>query len=53
MAGGKAFLLHHIFQKTGIAPDEFYQKSLGVQKFMLASMQIALEPPKRGEEDGC
>ncbi len=50
MAGGKACLLHHIFQKTGITPDEFYQKPKGVQAFMMASMIVSLEP---GQEGGC
>lgn len=41
-------LLHHIFQKTGITPDEFYEKPKGVQAFMLASMRITLESQKGG-----
>ncbi len=41
-------LLHHIFQKTGITPDEFYQKPAWVQSFMLQSMRIALKPPEQG-----
>lgn len=45
-------LLHHIFQKTGITPDEFYEKPKGVQAFMLASMRIALEPQKGGNDGG-
>ncbi len=53
MAGGKATLLHHIFQKTGMTPDEFLAKPLGVQAFCLASMQIAIESmQKGGETDG-
>ena len=51
-AGGKTCLLHHIFQRTGITPDEFYKKPHGVQAFMLASMRIYLESTKGGEEDG-
>lgn len=39
-------LLHHIFQKTGITPDEFYQKPMWVQEFMLQSMRTALKPPE-------
>ena len=46
-------MLHHIFQTTGITPDEFYMKPRGVQAFMLASMRITLESRKGGEkEDG-
>lgn len=46
-------MLHHIFQTTGITPDEFYSKPKGVQKFMLASMRITLESWKKGaEKDG-
>lgn len=46
-------MLHHIFQTTGITPDEFYQKSKGVQAFMLASMKISLESrTKGGDENG-
>jgi hypothetical protein len=45
-------LLHHIFQRTGITPDEFYKKPHGVQAFMLASMRIYLESSKGGEDDG-
>lgn len=51
MAGGKATLLHHIFQKTGMTIDEFYEKSPGARAFMLASMRIALEPRKEGGEN--
>jgi hypothetical protein len=32
-----------IFQKTGLAPDEFWTKPKGVRKFMLASMMLELE----------
>ncbi len=52
MAGGKACLLHHIFQKTGITPDEFYEKPKGVQIFMLQSMRITLESMENPEEGG-
>lgn len=40
--------MHHIFQRTGITPDEFYKKPHGVQAFMLASMRIYLESTKGG-----
>lgn len=52
MAGGKACLLHHIFQRTGMTPDEFYAKTPGVQAFLLASMQITTESWKGGNGDG-
>lgn len=48
MAGGKATLLHHIFQKTGMTPDEFYQKPPGVRAFLFASMEVTLESYKEG-----
>jgi len=41
-------LLHHIFQKTGITPDEFYEKPPGVRAFLLASMMVALESREKG-----
>lgn len=44
-------MLHHIFQTTGITPDEFYLKPSGVQAFMLASMRITLESRTKGGED--
>lgn len=48
MAGGKTTLLHHIFQKTGMTPDEFYQKPPGVRAFLFASMEVTLESYKEG-----
>lgn len=42
-------MLHHIFQRTGITPDEFYQKPKEIQTFMLASMKVYLEPQEGGE----
>ena len=36
-------MLHHIFQRQGIPPDEFYQKPYKVRAFMLASMMVQLE----------
>lgn len=36
-------MLHHIFQRQGIPPDEFYAKPYKVRKFMLASMMVQLE----------
>nr|DAU99396.1 MAG TPA: Protein of unknown function (DUF3263) [Caudoviricetes sp.] len=43
--------MHHIFQRTGITPDEFYQKPRGVQAFMLASTRIYLESACKSEEE--
>ncbi|MBO8169350.1 MAG: hypothetical protein H0Z35_09235 [Thermoanaerobacteraceae bacterium] len=42
-AGGRAALLHHLFQRLGITPDEFYAKPFKVRAFMLASMMVQLE----------
>ncbi len=36
-------MLHHIFQRQGIPPDEFYAKSYKVRAFILASMAVQLE----------
>ncbi len=36
-------MLHHIFQRQGIPPDEFYAKPYKVRAFMLASMMVQLE----------
>jgi len=35
--------LHHIFQRLGITPDEFFTKTHKVRAFMLASMLVQLE----------
>ena len=35
--------MHHIFQRQGIPPDEFYAKPRKVRAFMLASMMVQLE----------
>ena len=35
--------MHHIFQRQGIPPDEFYRKPYKVRAFMLASMMVQLE----------
>lgn len=53
MAGGTATILHHIFQKTGMTPDEFYEKPPGVRAFLIQSMKITLVPPKEngGEKE--
>lgn len=36
-------MLHIIFQRHHIPPDEFFAKSAGVQAFMLASMEVQLK----------
>lgn len=53
MAGGKSTLLHIIFQRHHIAPDDFMAKPSGVKAFMLSSMKIQLEAERksRGGED--
>ncbi len=45
-------MLHHIFQRTGITPEEVYAKPPGVRAFMFASMMVRLENDKGGELDG-
>lgn len=47
-AGGKVTLLHQIFQRTGITPDEVYSKTPGVRAFMFASMMVRLEDDEKG-----
>lgn len=47
-AGGKVTLLHQIFQRTGITPDEVYSKTPGVRAFMFASMMVRLEDDGKG-----
>ena len=36
-------MLHQMFQRLGITPDEFYAKPYKVRAFILASIQIQLE----------
>ncbi|EET60427.1 hypothetical protein BRYFOR_07623 [Marvinbryantia formatexigens DSM 14469] len=47
MAGGKSTLLHQIFQRQGIPPDEVMDKPAGVRAFMFASTMIRLEQQSR------
>lgn len=47
MAGGKATLLHHIFQRQGILPDQVMELPSGVRAFLFASMIIRLEGEER------
>jgi len=42
-AGGIATLLHHIFQRTGLTPDDVMSKPPGVRAFLFASMRVQLE----------
>lgn len=53
MAGGRATLLHHIFQRQGIPPDEVMSKPLGVRAFMFAStlLRVEEEHGNQGGED--
>lgn len=41
-AGGKSYLLHKIFQRTGKSIDEFFEKPPHIQEWMLASMVVQL-----------
>jgi len=45
-------LIHHIFQRTGLTPDEFWAKSEGARKFMLASMLLQLEMEEKTAKGG-
>jgi len=44
--------VHHIFQKTGVTPGEFYEKPKWEQAFMLASMKIYLKPEEGEDGNG-
>lgn len=46
-----ATLLHHIFQRMGIPPDEVMAKPPGVRTFMLASMRVQLEEENNEREE--
>lgn len=46
-----ATLLHHIFQRMGLPPDEVMAKPPGVRAFILASMRVQLEAESNGKED--
>ena len=46
-----ATLLHHIFQRMGIPPDEVMAKPPGVRAFMLASMRVHLEEENNEREE--
>lgn len=45
-------LLHQIFQRTGLTPDEIYAKPPGVRDFIFASMMVRLEEDGKGGADG-
>jgi hypothetical protein len=48
-----ATVLHHIFQKQGIPPDEVMAKPPGVRAFMFASTRKQVEVDNnQGEEVG-
>lgn len=40
-------LLHQMFQRWGITPDEVYAKTPGVRAFMFASMIYRLEDDEK------
>ncbi len=42
-----ATLLHHIFQRHSISPDEFYVKPYKVRAFIMASMMTQLEAEEK------
>lgn len=44
-------ILHHIYQKTGMTPDEFYEKPPGIRAFMVESIKVALNPKIEERED--
>lgn len=44
-------ILHSIYQKTGMTPDEYYQKPRWIQAFMRQSTLIAATK-KTSEEEG-
>ena len=43
MAGGRGALLHQIFQRTGVAPDEVIAKPRLARTFIFKSMEVQLE----------
>lgn len=43
MAGGTARLLHQIFQRTGMTPDEVMEKPRFTRVFLLQSTRIQIE----------
>ena len=50
-AGGIATLLHHIFQRMGLTPDEIMSKPPGVRAFLFASMRVQLESEGGSENE--
>lgn len=40
-------MLHVIFQRHGLPPDEVYNKPIGAQQFMYASMLLQLEEEQK------
>lgn len=42
-AGGRAYLLHEIFMRTGRTPDEIMSKPPGIRAFCFASIRVQLE----------
>ncbi|MUG88121.1 hypothetical protein GNP92_17405 [Paenibacillus timonensis] len=50
-AGGEAFLLHLIFQRHHLPPDEVYNKDENVKRFMYASMMLQLEEEEKARKE--
>ncbi|MBD2867740.1 hypothetical protein IDH41_04055 [Paenibacillus sp. IB182493] len=50
-AGGEAFLVHLIFQRHHIPPDETYNKDEGTKRFMYASMMLQLEEEAKARRE--
>ncbi|TYA10357.1 hypothetical protein FRY98_27680 [Paenibacillus faecis] len=50
-AGGEAFLVHLIFQRHHIPPDEVYNKDENVKRFMYASMMLQLEEEEKARKE--
>lgn len=48
MAGGTAYLLHHLYQRTGDKPEDVWNQPRRIRDFKLASMQLVLEQETEG-----
>ena len=44
-------MLHRIWQRLGVAPDEIYAKEYGVQAFIYASEIIVIEEEQRAAKE--
>uniref|UniRef100_UPI003FED7D8C hypothetical protein n=1 Tax=Gemmiger formicilis TaxID=745368 RepID=UPI003FED7D8C len=52
LAGGRATLLHQIFQRTGVMPGKVWNAPHGERAFCLASMMVQLEQEQKAGEEG-